>query len=75
MAKLSAKKFYAKNCLFGANIIVANNDKEKYVYSGYRKAFDGKGHFSFGNDSARNVTIFEFDNSYHLILTILKMKF
>ena len=27
--------FNSKNCLFGAINIVRNNDKEKYVYSGY----------------------------------------
>ena len=49
--------------MFGATIIVTNNDEEKCAYSGYRKAFDGKGQCSFGNDSARNVIIFEFGNS------------
>ena len=49
--------------MFGATVIVTNNYKEKCAYSGYRKAFDGKGQCSFGNDSARNVIIFEFDNS------------
>ena len=49
--------------MFGVTIIVTNNDEEKCAYSGYRKAFDGKGQWSFGNDSARNVIIFEFGNS------------
>ena len=43
--------------------IVKKSDKEKYVYSCYRIAFDGKGELSFGNDYARNVIIFEVDNS------------
>ena len=37
--------------------------KEKHVYSGCGKAFDGKGECSFGNDYARNVIIFGADNS------------
>ena len=47
----------------GATNIVKNSDKEKYVYSGYGIAFDGKGEWSFGNDYARNVIIFGSDNS------------
>ena len=43
--------------------IVKKRDKEKYVYSRYRIAFDGKGKLSFGNDYARNVITFEVDNS------------
>ena len=39
-----------------------NNDKEKYKYSGYRIAFDGKGEWRFGNDFARNVIILGVDN-------------
>ena len=31
-----------KNCLSGATNIVKNSDKEKYMCSGYEKAFDGK---------------------------------
>ena len=33
------------------------------MYSGYGIAFDGKGLLSFGNDFARNVVIFDVDNS------------
>ena len=40
-----------------------NNDKEKYAYSGYGKAFDEKGEWSFGNDCAKNVIILGVDNS------------
>ena len=49
--------------MFGATDIVKNNDKEKYVYSGYRIAFYVKGSWSFNDDFARNVTIFGVDNS------------
>ena len=40
-----------------------NDDKEKYVSSGYGIAFDRKGSWSFGNDFARNVMIFGVDNN------------
>ena len=52
-----------KNWLFGATNIIKNNDKEKYIFSGYRIVFDGKGGWSFGNDYARNVIIFGVDSS------------
>ena len=44
-----------------------HSGKEKWVYSGYGIAFDGKGEWSFGNAFARNVAIFSVDNtsSYH----------
>ena len=42
---------------------IAKNDKEKYVYSGYRKAFDGKSSWSFNHNFAGNVIIFGVDNS------------
>ena len=61
--KKSPKKVYTKNCLFGATNVVKNNDKEKYVYSGYKIAFDAKGEWSFGNTPARNVIIFGVDHS------------
>ena len=47
--------------MFAATNVV--KDKEKYLYSGYGKAFDGKGKWSFGNGFARNFTIFAVDNS------------
>ena len=53
--KIPLKNFTLKNYLFGATNIVKNSDKEKYVYSGYGIAFDGKGQWSFGNDYARNL--------------------
>ena len=57
------RKITLKNCLFGSTNIVKNNDKEKYVYSGFGIAFDGKGEWSFGDDFARNVIIFGVNNS------------
>ena len=61
--KIPLRNFSIKYCLFGATSIVKNSDKEKYVYSGYGVAFDGKGEWSFDNGTARNVIIFGFDNS------------
>ena len=49
--------------MFGANYIVKNRAKSKYVYIGYGIAFNGLGSWSFGNDFARNVIIFGVDNS------------
>ena len=43
--------------------MVKDNDKEKYMYSGYEIAFDGKGSLSFNDGFARNVTILGVDNS------------
>ena len=48
--KIPLRNFTLENCLFGATNIVKNSDKEKYVYSGYGIAFDGKGEWSFDND-------------------------
>ena len=60
--KIPLRNFTLKNCLFGATNIVKSSDKEKYVYSGYGIAFDGKGELRFGNNYARNVIIFRVDN-------------
>ena len=49
--------------MFAVTSIIKNNDKEKYVYSSCRIAYDGKDERSFGNEFARNVIIFEFDSS------------
>ena len=49
--------------MFGATNIVKNNHKEKYLYTDYGIAFDGKGEWSFDNDYARNVIIFGVDNT------------
>ena len=48
--KILLRNLILKNCLFRATNIVKNSNKEKYVYSGYRIAFNGKGDWSFGND-------------------------
>ena len=52
--------FTIRNCLFGATSLVKNNDKEKFVFSGFGIAFDGKVKWSFDNDTARNVVILKF---------------
>ena len=61
--KILYRTFTLKNCLFGATTIVKNNNKEKWEYNGCGIAFDGKGEWSFGDDSARNVAVFGVDNS------------
>ena len=48
--------------MIGATNIVENSDKEEWVYSGYRIAFEGAGSWSFDNDFDRNVIIFGVDN-------------
>ena len=63
MDKKSPEKFYTKKLFVRVTNIVKNSDKEKYVYNGYGIAFDGKGGWRFGNDPAKNVVIFEVDNS------------
>ena len=55
--------FKFKNCLFGASNIVKNDDKEKYVYSGYGVTFDSAGLWGFDVDFATNAIIFGADNS------------
>ena len=61
--KIPLRNFATKNCLFGATSIVKNNDKEKYVYSGYGIVVNEKSEWSSNNDTARNVVIFGGDNS------------
>ena len=63
MAKKSTLQSDAKNCFLGATIIVTNNGKNKYLYSGYRIAFNGTSSWSFCNDFARNLIIFNADNN------------
>ena len=46
-----------------ATNIVTNNNKEKYVYSRYEIAFDGKGSWSFNGDITNNIIIFPVDIS------------
>ena len=49
--------------MFGATRVAKNSFKEKYAYSGYGIPFDGKGEWSFGNDSAKNLIVFRVGNS------------
>ena len=49
--------------MFGATHTVKDNNKSKYAYSGYGKAFDGKGERDFGHGSARNVLIVAVGNN------------
>ena len=62
-SKIPLRIFTLKNCLFGATAIVKKSNKEKWVYNGYGIAFDGKSSWSFGDDYARNVVIFDVDAS------------
>ena len=55
--------FILKNFFFGARNIIKNNDKIKYLYSGYGIAFHRLGSWSFGNDFAGNAETFCVDNS------------
>ena len=73
-AKILLRNFAIKNCLFGATRIVKNSDN-KNVYSGYVIAFDGKGEWSFDNDTTRNVLMFGLDNSSSSYADNLKNKF
>ena len=61
--KNQIKNFTLQNCLFDGTNIIKNNVKEKFVYRGYGIAFNGRGEWRFNNNSARNVTIFDVDNS------------
>ena len=49
--------------MLGATNILKSSYRENYVYSGYGIAFDGKGSLSYSDDFAKNVIIFEVDNS------------
>ena len=51
------------NSTFEAANIVKNNDKEKYVHSGYGITFDSVGPSSYDQDTARNDINFAVDNS------------
>ena len=59
----NSNSFRFKNCLIGATNVVKKSGKEKYVYSAYGTTFDSASSWSFGNDFARNVIIFGFDDS------------
>ena len=62
-ARNPINNFEFKNCLFGSTDEVKYSDKEKYVYSGYGATFDSGSSCSFNNEIARNVIIFDVDNS------------
>ena len=49
LAKNSVNNFTLRNCLFCTTNIVNNNDRSRYVYSGYGKRFDGLGSPTFEN--------------------------
>ena len=55
--------FKFKNQLFGGTSLAKNIDKERPWYSGYRITFNREGWWSFDNGTARNVIIFDVDNS------------
>ena len=52
-----------KDSLSEATNMVKNSDKEKYVYSGCGITFASAASWSFDNDFARNVIIFDVNNS------------
>ena len=58
ISKTPTKNFTYDFLVVAANI-VKNSDEEKQVYIGYEITIDGKGEWSFSNDSA----IFGVDNS------------
>ena len=67
--------FTLKNCLFGTVKLTKNADKSKFTYNGRGTAFNGKGYWSFDNDTARNVAIFGVDISSSPHINNLKNDF
>ena len=63
--------FKFKICLFGANNIVRNSDKEKYVYSSYEITINSAVSKSFDNSFARNVMILQLIIIHYLILILM----
>ena len=66
--KIPLRDVTLKSCLFGASNIGKDNDKARYVYSGYGIAFKAfnsffKSEWNFGNESAKNIISFGLDNS------------
>ena len=61
--------------MLGANNLVKNSDKEKWVYSGYGITFDAAGSWHFGNYLFRNVVIFVVGNIHLLMLAIARIIF
>ena len=72
-AKVSLNNFALTNCLFVATNIVKDGDEKKWVYSGYRIAFDRAGLLNFGKDFSKNILIFDVANSSstHVIIMII----
>ena len=62
-SKFLLNHFKSRNCLFGATNVVNYSDKEKWVYSDYAIAFAGANSWRCGNDYAKNIAIYGFDNS------------
>ena len=55
--------FTLKIFLFGTVKLTRNVGKSKLSNNGQETAFDGKDIWSYGNDFARNVLIFDVDNT------------
>ena len=62
-ARNPTNNFKFQICLFGATNVVKYSDKETYVYSGYGITFDSRSLGRFNIDTARNVIIFDVNNS------------
>ena len=58
-----SNNFLLKNCLFGTVKLVINPIKSKFTYNGLGISFEGKDSWSFGSTCARNVVIFDVDNT------------
>ena len=67
--------FTLKTCLFGTAKLTKNVDKSKFTYNGRGTSFNGKGYWSFDNDTARNVVIFGVDISSSPHINNLKNDF
>ena len=58
-----SNNFMLKYCLFSTVELTRKADKSKFTYNGRGKASAGKYYWGFDNDTARNVIIFDVDNS------------
>ena len=67
--------FTLESCLFGTVELTRNVGKSKFTYNDGGIAFDGKGYWSFVNDTARNVVIFGVDNKSSSHIDNLKNNF
>ena len=75
LAKHPFRNVALKNGLYRQTKIVKYNDKENYVCSGYRIAFDGKDSWNFLITFQEMLHYFELIIAHHLTLTILKVIF